>query len=322
MKLATFEHRGAGRGDAPAPAAPAGSAFGVVTDGGLRDVRALWPDGPVSLLAALRAGRPALQRIADLAAGSAPTIPLAEVRLLAPIPEPPKVLGLAVNYAAHHRESSQQALPDDPRLTTTPRPFLMPATAICGPGDEIPWPAYSKTIDYEVELAVVIGRTAKCVSPDAARDCIAGYTIANDISARTAAHAEGRTPRDKDAFFDWLHSKWADGFCPTGPWLVTADEIADPGSLDIELTVNGQTRQQANTSQMIFSVYELVSFISHLTTLVPGDLIATGTPSGVGMTTGAYLQAGDAITCRIEKIGELTNTLGPAPQTFYTPCRP
>jgi len=315
MKLATFEHRGAG------PDAPAGPSFGMVTDRGLCDVRALWPDGPDTLLAALQAGPIALQRIAELAAGSAPGVPLSEVRLLAPIPQPPKVLGLAVNYAAHHRESSQQALPDAPQLTTTPRPFLMPTTAVCGPGDEIPWPAYSKTIDYEVELAVVIGRTAKCVSPDAARDCIAGYTIANDVSARTVTYADGRAERDKDAFFDWVHSKWADGFCPTGPWLVTADEIEDPGSLDIALTVNGQTRQQANTSQMIFSVYELVSFISHVMTLVPGDLIATGTPSGVAMTTGDFLQAGDAITCRIEKIGELTNTLGPAPQTFYTPCR-
>ena len=315
MRLATFEHRGA------EPRARAASSFGAVTDRGICDVPAAWPDGPQSLLEALQSGQPALRRIAEIAAEAPQCIPLENVRLLAPIPQPPKVIGLAVNYASHHRESSAQALPDDPKRTTTPRPFLMPATAVCGPDAEIPWPAYSKTIDYEVELAVVVGRRAKCVSPAEARERIAGYTIANDVSARTATHAEGRAARDNDAFFDWLHSKWADGFCPTGPWLVTPDEVGDPGRLDIELRVNGEVRQQANTSQMIFDVYEVVSFLSHLMTLLPGDLIATGTPAGVAATTGNFLAAGDVITCRVEKIGELTNTLGPAPETFYTPCR-
>jgi len=308
VKLATYEHDGR-------------ESFGVVTEAGICDAPALWPDGPPTLLAALHAGRPALESIASLAGQTDAFIPAGDVKLLAPIRPAQKVLGLAVNYAAHHSESSDQALPEDPKLTTTPRPFLMPPTVVCGPGDEIPWPIYSETIDYEVELAVVIGQAAKCVSPDEARNCIAGYTIANDVSARTATHAAGRSKREKDAFFDWLHGKWADGFCPTGPWLVTADEIGDPGSLDISLSVNDQVRQQANTSQMIFDVYELVAFISQLMTLLPGDVIATGTPSGVAMATGEYLCAGDTITCRIEKIGELTNTLGPKPEDFYTPCR-
>ena len=307
MKLASYDRDGT-------------ASYGVVTAEGICDVPTNWPAAPPTVLAAIEDGESALSRIADLPHRAQARIGLDDVLLFAPIPNPPKLLGLAVNYAAHHRESSRQALPDDPRRNTTPRPFLMPATAICHPGTEIPWPAYSEQIDYEVELAAVIGVTTKCVSPADAKDCIVAYTIANDVSARSVTHSANRAERDKDAFFDWLHGKWADSFCPTGPWLVTADEIGDPGDLDVALTVNGRPRQQANTSQMIFDVYELVSFISHLMTLSPGDIIATGTPSGVGMATGEFLEPGDVITCRIEKIGELTNTLGPRPQTFYTPC--
>ena len=295
--------------------------FGVVAAGGVTDVPSLWPDGPDSVLAALRGGPDVLENIARLA-GRADSLPdPGGVELLAPIPAPPKVIGLAVNYVEHHSECSRdESFPDDPARTTTPRPFIMPATAVIGPDAEIPWPAYSRQIDYEVELAVVIGSPAKCVSPSEARGCIAGYTIANDVSARSVTHKAGRVERAKDAFFDWLHGKWADGFCPLGPWLVTADDIPDPRGLDVELTVNGRTRQKANTSQMIFDVYEVVSFVSHLMTLTPGDVIATGTPSGVGMATGEFLAAGDTITCHIEGIGELTNTLGRPPETFYEPC--
>ena len=308
MKLATFMHGQA-------------ESFGLLDGSGVFDLRAAWKNGPADLVQLLAAGQPALARAAELARQDARRIALDQVRLLAPIRRPGKVLGLAVNYAEHHKESSRQALPDDPRRHTTPRPFLMPATAVAGPGDLIPWPAYSRQIDHEIELAVVIGRTAARVSPDQARDCIAGYTIANDISARSVTFAGGRTPRDKDAFFDWLHGKWADAFCPIGPCIVTSDEIGDPQDLDLELTVNGQIRQQANTSQMIFDVYEIVSFVSHLMKLQPGDFIATGTPSGVAMATGKWLAGGDVITCRIEKIGELTNTLGQPPRDFYAPCK-
>jgi len=308
VKLATYVHNGA-------------QSFGVVTDAGIVDVPAAWPDGPGSVLAALQAGEDALAEIARLVAAAGQFIDPASVQLLAPIPAPPKVIGLAVNYVEHHREIDRDKdMPDHPRNTTTPRPFIMPATAVTGPDAEIPWPAHSRQIDYEVELAVVIGRIATCVAPEQARACIAGYTIANDVSARSVTHTAGRAERPKDAFFDWLHGKWADGFCPQGPWLVTADEIADPDRLDLELTVNGRMRQKANTAQMIFDVDRIVSFVSHLMTLAAGDVIATGTPSGVGAATGDFLAAGDVITCRIEGIGELTNTLGPAPDAFYEPC--
>jgi 2-keto-4-pentenoate hydratase/2-oxohepta-3-ene-1,7-dioic acid hydratase in catechol pathway len=308
MKLATYETDGA-------------ESFGVVTETGIADVSTAWPDGPPTLLEALRAGPEALAKIAELAASAERRIPLARVSLRAPIPEPPKLIGLAVNYEAHHRESSGGGrLPTDPKRTTTPRPFLMPATAVAAPGAEIPWPVYSRDIDHEVELAAVIGARAQCVGPSEAAECIAGYTIANDVSARTVTHAEGRSQRPKDAFFDWLHGKWADAFCPLGPWLVTPDEVGDPQDLHLELAVNGEIRQSASTAEMIFTVCELVSFLSRLMTLVPGDVIATGTPSGVGMATGKLLRGGDTITCRIEKIGELTHTLGRPPEAFYTPC--
>jgi 2-keto-4-pentenoate hydratase/2-oxohepta-3-ene-1,7-dioic acid hydratase in catechol pathway len=316
MKLATYVYGGR-------------ELYGVVTERGIQDIPAAWPGGPATLLEAIQAGKPTLSRIRDIAAATdtlaapvATAIPLADVRLRAPIPAPPKLLGLAVNYAEHHREIDRGGdLPDEPCRDTTARPFLMPATAVADPGAEIPWCDFSRDIDHEIELAVVIGRTARRISPAQAAACIAGYTIANDISARTVTHSAGRAKRPKDDFFDWLHGKWADGFCPLGPWLVTPDEIGDPQDLDLELRVDGEVRQKSNTRNMIFSVWETISFCSHLMTLVPGDVIATGTPSGVGIATGKLLTAGQKITCRIEKIGELTNTLGSPPERFYTPCQ-
>jgi 2-keto-4-pentenoate hydratase/2-oxohepta-3-ene-1,7-dioic acid hydratase in catechol pathway len=308
MKLATYRHGGR-------------ESFGVVVGDGIVEVPGSWPAAPADLLAALQAGPEMLQRIAKLPTLVRSRLPVADAELLAPLPAPPKVIGLAVNYVEHHNEFDRgQKLPDDPARNTTPRPFLMPATAVAPPGAVIPWPDFSRQIDHEVELAVVIGRAARRVTPGQAAGCIAGYTIANDISARSVTYVEGRAKRPKDDFFDWLHGKWADAFCPLGPWLVTAEEVGDPQDLKIELTVNGEVRQQSSTRCMIFDVYRVVSFISHIMTLVPGDVIATGTPSGVGMATGKLLRAGDVITCRIERIGELTNTLGPAPAEFYTPC--
>lgn len=309
MKLASYEYENK-------------ASFGVVSQRGICDMPSHWPAGPRSVLEALQSPPATLERMAKLAARSDLFLSPGHVKLLAPIPSPPKLMGLAVNYVEHHHEIDRgQILPNDARNNTTPRPFLMPSTAVAASGDVIPWPSFSRQIDHEVELAVVIGSVAKCVSPEQARQHIVGYTIANDISARSVTHAQGRTPRPKDDFFDWLHGKWADAFCPLGPYLVTADEVGDPSNLSLELTVNGQVRQKASTAQMIFNVFELVSFCSHLMTLVPGDIIATGTPSGVGLATGNFLRAGDVITCRIEKLGELTNTLGAEPTEYYAPCR-
>jgi len=240
--------------------------------------------------------------------------------LLAPIPDPGKILALAGNYAKHIIEAGLKlGLTASPRKTTVPRPFLKPNTVINHPNCIIPWPAYSKEIDYEIELAVVIGKQAKCVSPLQAKEAIAGYTIANDVSARSVTFKEAREKRPWDEFFDWLNGKWADGFLPLGPCIVTADEIENPQNLQMALKVNGEIRQNANTSDMIFNVYEIVSFLSFLMTLEPGDIIATGTPQGVAMATGNFLKAGDKIECEIEKIGTLVNTLGPEPEKFYEP---
>jgi 2-keto-4-pentenoate hydratase/2-oxohepta-3-ene-1,7-dioic acid hydratase in catechol pathway len=292
----------------------------ILTDDGLIDIVSVWDgsDPPRSVNEILERGPACLEKLAEKSAGA--MIPLDSVKFLSPIPRPGKILALAGNYIEHIKEAGLKlGLSDSPRLTTVPRPFIMPATAVANPGDEIPWPVYSETIDYELELAVVIGRKAKDIEAEQAMEVIAGYTIVNDVSARTVTFKKNRAVRPWDEFYDWLNGKWADGFCPMGPYLLTADEIEDVQNLDMKLTVNGQVRQKANTSQMIHTVAQVVSFLSHMMTLEPGDIIATGTPSGVGFATGNYLKAGDRVEATIDKLGTLTNTLGPKPKKFYGP---
>ncbi|HUW21017.1 MAG TPA: fumarylacetoacetate hydrolase family protein [Sedimentisphaerales bacterium] len=296
---------------------------GILTDDRIIDAQALWPgpNPPRSVKQILRRGPDCLKKLADLAASAdVITTPLDTVKLLAPIPRPGKLLALAGNYAQHLKEvGGKIGMSDSPRRATTPRAFIMPATAVIGPDEQIPWPPYSQTIDYEIELAVVIGKNTKCVSITDALDYVAGYTIANDVSARTVTFKTNRIERPWDEFYDWLNGKWADGFCPLGPYLLTADEIEDVHNLSLTLKVNGSVRQNAGTDQMIYSVADIVSFLSHLMTLEPGDIIATGTPAGVALATGDYLKPGDKIECTIDKLGTLTNTLGPKPEKFYYP---
>lgn len=295
---------------------------GILTGDFIIDIPSAWPapNPPRSVKEILEKGRPCLAKLAGLIDSAEPSIPLDSVKLLAPISKPDKVIALAGNYSEHIAEAGLAlGLSESPRKTTVPRPFLMPASVIIGPDEQIPWPAYSKQIDYEIELAVVIGRKCKCVKPDDALDYVAGYTIANDISARSVTFAKGRNKRPWDEFYDWLNGKWSDGFLPMGPYLVTADEVSDVQNLDMALTVNGRLRQNANTSQMIYPVADTVSFLSHIMTLEPGDVIATGTPSGVAMATGQFLQPGDKIECTIETLGTLTNHLGHRPKEFYNP---
>ena len=295
---------------------------GILTEMGLIDIASAWQESnpPRSVKEILERGPECLDKLAELEKSAGASIAVDSVRLLAPIPRPGKVLALAGNYVEHIKEAGLKlGLSDSPRLTTVPRPFIMPATAVANPGDQIPWPAYSETIDYELELAIVIGRKAKAVEPENALEIIAGYTIVNDVSARTVTFKKNRAERPWDEFYDWLNGKWADGFCPMGPYLLTADEIEDVQNLDMKLTVNGEVRQNANSSQMIHTVAQIVSFLSHLMTLEPGDIIATGTPSGVGFATGNYLKAGDRIEATIDNLGTLTNTLGPKPKKIYEP---
>lgn len=309
MKLATYSKEGS-------------VSCGLLTGGGLIDIVSAWDcsDPPRSVKEILERGPACLAKLSELEKSAEDVIPLDSVKLLAPIPRPGKVLALAGNYVEHIKEAGMKlGLSDSPRVTTVPRPFIMPATAVANPGDQIPWPAYSETIDYELELAVVIGRKAKAVAQEKALEIIAGYTIVNDVSARTVTFKKNRAERPWDEFYDWLNGKWADGFCPMGPYLLTADEIEDVQNLDMKLTVNGEVRQNANSSQMIHTIAQIISFLSNLMTLEPGDIIATGTPSGVGFATGNYLKAGDRIEASIENLGTLKNTLGPKPKKIYEP---
>jgi 2-keto-4-pentenoate hydratase/2-oxohepta-3-ene-1,7-dioic acid hydratase in catechol pathway len=306
---------------------------GILTNKGVIDIPSVWQgpklarrnklyEGgpPRSVKEILQRGSDCLTKLAELAESTDIVTPLEQVKLLAPIPRPGKTIALAGNYSEHIREVGLSlGLSDSPRQTTVPRPFIMPATVVIGPGEGIPWPAYSEQIDYEIELAVVIGKKAKYIKPESAPEYIAGYTIVNDVSARSVTFKKNRKARPWDEFYDWLNGKWADGFLPMGPYLLTRDEVAEPQNLAMQLKVNGEIRQNANTSQMIYSVADIVSFLSHLMTLEPGDIIATGTPSGVAMATGRFLQPGDIIECTIENLGTLTNTLGQKPAKFYEP---
>jgi len=261
-----------------------------------------------------------IRELAERSQSKGEVLTLDEVKLVAPVPRPGKVIGLAGNYSEHIKEVGLKlGLSRSERSQTVCRPFIMPPTVVSGPADEIPWPQFSKEIDYEVELAVVIGKTAKDLGADEAMGCIAGYTIANDVSARSVTFARGRRDRPWDKFYDWLNGKWADGFLPTGPYLLTRDEVENTQDLDMRLKVNGEVRQQSNTSAMIFGVEEIVAFLSRIMTLEPGDIIATGTPAGVGMAEGRFLKPGDRIEAHIEKLSVLRNTIGPIPEKFYEP---
>ena len=234
------------------------------------------------------------------------SIPLDDVKLLAPVARPPKVLLLAGNYAAHVVERGGTAAE---RSETFPYVFMKPpSTTITNPCDPIRIPKASPDhVDWECELAVVIGRHCRDVEESEALDYVAGYTILNDITDRKFAPNPNRRPRDRDRFFDWLHGKWHDTFCPVGPCILSADAAPDPQNFPIRLSVNGDLKQDGQTSQMVFPVAAVISFLSRFVTLEPGDLISTGTPAGVGSASDTYLKPGDLVVASIEGIGELEN---------------
>jgi 2-keto-4-pentenoate hydratase/2-oxohepta-3-ene-1,7-dioic acid hydratase in catechol pathway len=242
----------------------------------------------------------------DLIARDELTIPREDVQLLVPIANPPKLLFLAGNYSKHVVERGGTTAE---REETFPYVFLKPpSTTLTHPGDPILIPSVSPDqIDWECELGVVIGRHCRGVSEREALDYVAGYTVVNDISDRSFKPNPGRKPRERDKFFDWMHGKWHDTFCPMGPCVLSADAVLDPQELPIKLTVNGQIRQEATTGEMVFPVAAVVSFLSQFVTLEPGDVISTGTPSGVGSSTGTFLKPGDLIRATIAPIGTLEN---------------
>ncbi len=243
--------------------------------------------------------------VADRLPEAAGTYPLAGVELVAPLSRPGKLLAAAANYQDHVTETGAEPL-DKTRLS--PRLFLKPSTSIIGPGAAVRLPEISTQVDWEAELTVVIGASGKDVAAADALALVAGYLSSNDVSARSVDYGFERDTGDKAVwFFDWLAGKWCDTFAPLGPWLVTADEVGDPQALTVELELNGQRRQHGSTKDMIFSVAELIAHASRVTRLEPGDLIMTGTPSGVGAATGEYLRPGDVMSVTIGPLGTLTN---------------
>lgn len=230
----------------------------------------------------------AVMRGADLTPDGAP-VSLGDVTLLAPL-RPGKLLGVAKNYADHAAELDE-APPDAPSI------FSKLVTSVTGPAGPVVRPSYTRELDYEGELAVVIGATLRDASPADAQAGVFGYTIVNDVSARDLQQAEPQ----------WTRAKGGDTFAPMGPWIVTADELGDPQRLSVRTWVNGELRQDGHTSQMITPVAELVAWCSANFTLEPGDVIATGTPAGVGrgFDPPRYLEPGDLVRIEIEGIGAM-----------------
>lgn len=215
--------------------------------------------------------------------------------LLSPVKAPEKIMAIGLNYIDHARESGLEP-------PAAPVMFVKTPNSIIGPGAAIRYRAdQSAQVDYEVELAAVIGRRARQVAPAAALDHVLGYTVCNDVSARDAQFLDGQ----------WSRGKSFDTFCPLGPYVVTADEIPDPQQLAIRCRVNGQTLQDSATSEMIFGVADIVSYLSSFITLEPGDVIATGTPFGVGFarTPPVFLRDGDLVEAEIEGVGTLCNSV-------------
>jgi 2-keto-4-pentenoate hydratase/2-oxohepta-3-ene-1,7-dioic acid hydratase in catechol pathway len=232
---------------------------------------------------------------------------LTKVRLRAPVPNPAKLFCLAGNYQDHIEEGGGRIAAQD---RETPRVFMKPpTTTVIGQEDNILIPPIAQAIDWEGELAVVIGRKGKAIAAKDALKHVAGYTIMNDVSERKLHIKDRSNSRPKDEWFDWLNGKWLDTAAPQGPWMVTADEIKNPQDLDISTFVNGQRKQHNNTGQMLYYVADIIEYISAIITLEPGDIISTGTVSGVGATTGTFLKAGDRVEIEISKIGVLKNNV-------------
>lgn len=246
--------------------------------------------------------REPLEQISAEDIATAPLLRAADLNLDAPIRSVPKLLALAGNYRKHIVESGFS----DAGSRWTPQIFWKPSTSILGPGGRVTLRPNNVFFDWEAELAVIIGRRTKDIPASEAMSCVFGYTIINDLSERKFnAQIENRDKREFDPFFDWLMGKWFDGSAPLGPEIVTADEIGDPHNLKISLSLNGERMQDSNTSNMIFRIPETIAAISSVLTLEPGDVIAMGTPEGVGMARGRALRGGDHLRVEIEGLGQL-----------------
>jgi 2-keto-4-pentenoate hydratase/2-oxohepta-3-ene-1,7-dioic acid hydratase in catechol pathway len=277
MKLATFSHQGSTR-------------IGVVVDDAVVDLTAAAPALPREMCAFLAAGGDALAAARAAATGRGARLALAEVRLEAPVLRPQKFLAIGLNYADHVKETGRAA-PDFPVF------FNKQTTCVIGPHDAIHRPRVSPMLDYEGELGFVIGRRCRHVPKERAAEVIAGYLVVNDVTVR-----------------DWQFKaptmtlgKSFDTHGPIGPWIVTADELGDPHALELRTWVNGELRQHSNTRELIFDCYDQVATLSTAFTLEPGDIVSTGTPSGVGVFQQKWLVPGDVVRIEIEGIGTIEN---------------
>ncbi len=310
MKLAVFQHDGRPR-IGIASEASSDTLVDTVAAAGLLDNGMEFPPDVMSLLGESSESNGAYAKLKQAINEGDRKLVLTQInikdlKLEAPLARPGKIVCLAGNYREHIVESGYAA-PDKSGVITQ-QLFLKPASAIIGDGDDIEIRSQNHTVGWETELAVVIGKRGRNIQAENAYEHVFGYMILNDVSERRLnARIENRTKREMDGFLDWLAGKWFDSFAPSGPWIVTADEIDDPHNLDIKLTVNGKTRQQGNTRDMIFRIPEQIAYISSIMTLEPGDIISTGTPVGAGVSGVSSLQDGDELVCEIEGIGTLRN---------------
>jgi 2-keto-4-pentenoate hydratase/2-oxohepta-3-ene-1,7-dioic acid hydratase in catechol pathway len=281
MRLVTFHGEG-------------GLRLGAETGAGVVDVRAVAPDAPATARELIAAGPAALEELRHAVGSARAAVPIDELRLAAAVPDPGKVVCVGLNYQKHAAEGGLP-VPENPIY------FAKFANSLAGSGEDVVIPAATRRADYEVELVAVIGRRTRRVSPEEALDSVFGYATGNDLSARELQMRSSQ----------WTYGKAIDGFAPLGPYLVTADEVPDPQALDLRCWVNGDLRQASNTRDMVFSVADLVSDLSQVMTLEPGDLVYTGTPEGVamGMADPAWLQPGDEVVCEVQGLGRLVTRL-------------
>ena len=283
MRLVTFTHKGNSR-------------IGALVENTVIDLSVAAPELPTDMVAFLEAGIEALLLAKDAITLGAGRIPRPEVRLKPPILRPPKIICIGLNYAKHAAEAGIEP----PRV---PLVFNKQSLSVTGPYDPVYKPPESDQLDYEGELAFVIGKRCRRVPRDQAQQVIAGYTIMNDVSVRDWQLVPKITPHT-------MGKSW-DTHGPMGPCIVTADELPDPHHLDIRTWVNGELRQDSNTNDLLFNCYWIVEHLSTAFTLEAGDVISTGTPSGViaGMQNKVWLKPGDVVKIEIEKIGSIENTI-------------
>jgi 2-keto-4-pentenoate hydratase/2-oxohepta-3-ene-1,7-dioic acid hydratase in catechol pathway len=288
MKLATFTHDGRTR-------------VGVVAGDEVVDLAVAAPDLPTEMRAFLDAGPAAMDTARAAVGRRGGRLALAAVRLEAPIRRPPEILAVGLNYR-DHVEEAKLPLPEFPLF------FNKQTASVTGPYDPIHLPRVSSKLDYEGELAFVIGRRARHVPRERARDVIAGYLVCDDVSVRDW---QFKAPT-------WTLGKSFDTHCPLGPWIVTPDELADPHALELRTWVNGEERQHSNTKHLIFDCYACVETLSTVFTLEPGLVVTTGTPSGVGGPRRMYLKEGDVVRIEIERIGAIENRVVAEPPSTAT----